>query len=582
TPGYDQAGSYPEVTFSVSDGSLTDSERITITVTDVSPGGETDVTAPTVRDLNPAADGIQAPLNSMVQMTISDVGQGVDSSTVAIRVNSQLVYAGDTAIYESAYGTCLRSGSAASYNYLYLATGLYDHEEEVTVTVNASDLAGNAMSPHNYSYFTEMRLFGSNCSVSQDGLASAHPAMVTDSQDDMWITWHSGSAGARDIYVGQYDVVSHQLEGISQVTSNASDQWRPALAVGTDNRLYMAWQDNRLGDWDIYFSTSTDGTQWSVPLKIGDSDDNQVSPAIAVTGSTPTNTVYVAWQDDRGASQDIYVAASNTLFATATVTQVTNNVASDQIGPIMAAGGNNVAYVAWTDTRNGAADVYAADVYAASSGNSWANVPVATGVGSQSSPSLAVAATECHWLWVDHTPGYADIYYGQSSGLPGTAISGSSILDETDVNPSVPRIVAGNSKVFACWADNRSPSDSDLYFAEIRSGAAGTNVLVGDDGANSEQSEPAFGFDGEGGPFVVWTDDRNGETQIYAAGGTYVNSTALISGSAHASQAVRIGTDPAAVNSLDDVSIQIPAGACSSNITIGIYEIENAPAFSSS
>ncbi len=575
TPGYDQAGSYSEVTFTVSDGSLTDSERITITVNDVSQGGGTDVTSPTVADLSPAADGIQAPLNSVVGMAVSDAGQGVDSSTVAIRVNSQLVYAGDTALYDSAYGICIRSGTAASYDYLYLSTSLYDHEEEVTVTVNASDLAGNAMSPYNYSYFTEMRLFGSNCSLSQDGLASAHPAMVTDSQDDMWIAWHSGSAGARDIYVGQYDAVSHQLEVTTQVTSNASDQWRPALAVGTDNRLYMAWQDNRLGDWDIYLSTSADGTHWSVPLKISDSNDNQVSPAIAVTGSTP-NTVYVAWQDGRGVSQDIYVASSNTLFATATVTQVTN-LASDQTEPIMAAGGNNVAYVAWTDTRNGAADVYAA-----SSGNSWSNVPVVTGAGSQSSPALAVAATECHWLWVDHTPGYADIYYGQSSGMPGTAISGSSILDETDVNPSVPRIVAGNSRVFACWADNRSAIDSDLCFAEIRSGSAGTNVLVGDDGANSEQMEPAFGLSGQGEPFLVWTDDRDVDTRIYCSGSVHMDSTAMISGAAQASQAVRIGTDPAAVDSLDDVSIQIPAGACSSHITIGIHQIENAPAFSSS
>ncbi len=106
------------------------------------------------------------------------------------------------------------------------------------------------------------------------------------------------------------------------------------MGIGTDDRLYAAWQDNRGGDWDIYLSTSSDGTQWSVPLRISDSNDNQVSPAIAVGGSSP-HTVYVAWQDDRGGSQDIYVASSSQLFAGQTLAQVTSH-ASDQTGPVMA------------------------------------------------------------------------------------------------------------------------------------------------------------------------------------------------------------------------------------------------------
>ena len=329
--------------------------------------------------------------------------------------------------------------------------------------------------------------------------------------------------------------------------------------------------------WDIYLSTSADGTQWSFPLRISDPNvDDQVSPAIAVTGSSP-NTVFVAWQDDRGGSQDIYVASSSTLFASQTLAQVTSH-ASDQTGPVMAVGASNTVYLAWTDRRNGTADVYGA-----SSGSSWAETPIVTGSGNQSSPALAIESGEsvCHWLWVDDAPGYADIYYAQSNGLPATAMSGSSILDETNTNPSYPEIIAGIGRVFACWADDRSASDGDLYFAEIRSSAAGTNVLVGDDGANSNQIEPVLGLDAQGEPFVVWTDDRGSHTEIYGAGTNFVDAQPLHASTIVASQGGVVGTAPQSITSVGDASVVVPAGALKNDLMITIAEIHNPPAFAS-
>ena len=45
----------------------------------------------------------------------------MEAGTVAISVNNQLVYSGGDSLYQSAYGTCRRTGTRASYQLLLSA-----------------------------------------------------------------------------------------------------------------------------------------------------------------------------------------------------------------------------------------------------------------------------------------------------------------------------------------------------------------------------------------------------------------------------------------------------------------------------
>jgi hypothetical protein len=134
--------------------------------------------------------------------------------------------------------------------------------------------------------------------------------------------------------------------------------------------------------------------------------------------------------------------------------------------------------------------------------------------------------------------------------------------------------------VYACWQDDRSAAssgDSDLYFVELQGGAGRTNVLVGDDGANSNQSQPVLGFDRHGQPLVLWADDRGSTAQIYGAGSTYFKPVALASSLIAGATGGRVGTDPAAIVDEDDVSIEIPANAIDSDLVFSIWPVQNPP-----
>ncbi len=578
TPGYDQAGSYP-VTFTASDGVLTDSEEITISVTNVS-----DETPPYVHNCEPAADAIQVPLNTLIALTISDPGWGVDADAVIIYVNDELVYSGNVASYDSAHGVCHRSGSAASYRYTYQPDDLFDYDQEVSVRVSASDLAHNAMAEVSYQFVTEMRSFGRNVRVSwgPDGFDKGSPATVCDSAGNIWAVWHAGAVGERDIYV------SRKMQGYSEfadpvrLTVDAGDQSYPDIAVGTDDKLYVTWQDNRRGNWDIYVSTSADGATWSAETRVTDSEDNQVRPAIIVDSQLPDNRAYIAYQDDSAGQQDIYVASSTTDFVNATEIQVTSAV-GDQIDPDIAVDAADNVYLVWTDGRNGSDDIYGA----ASNDGPWTNVPVVTGAGSQSSAAIATEASGSvlHFAWVDDTAGNYDICHASSDAMPVAPLTGTDIVNDT-ADQTAPAIITtgstgGGLNIFACWQDARNVAtsgDTDVYFVEVGAGSE-ESVFVGDDGSLSNQSKPALGVDSYGYPYIVWTDDRDGNTEIYYAGSTFMDPYVVDSQDVVASVDHTIGIDPPA--GLDDVSVVIPAGASPHDVTVTVTKIQNPPLLSS-
>lgn len=90
-----------------------------------------------------------------------------------------------------------------------------------------------------------------------------------------------------------------------------SSQWRPALATDPiGGRLVAVWQDLREGNNDIYLASSSNGgTTWGPNQRVDDTGtgmSNQFRPdiAVGVDGSS-----IIVWQDDRGGSDDIYMAA---------------------------------------------------------------------------------------------------------------------------------------------------------------------------------------------------------------------------------------------------------------------------------
>ncbi len=555
-----------------------------ITCTSYAQTPPADTQAPTVTNCSPPHKSEQVPLNNLISFNITDEGEGVDVDSVEVKVNGKTVYTGGKEFYDSPYGNCHRLGKKHDYTFIYQSNVMFDYEQTLVITITAKDFAGNVLKEYSYYIITEMRSFGRNKKVNSDlgNLNCNRPATVCDSSGNIWAVWHAGPIGSRDIYIGKLAAGANNFDTSVKLTA-AGDQCYPAIAISSSNKLYVVWQDNRLGNWDIYMSTSVDGTSWTAETKVNDdSDNNQTNPVIVIDGQTP-NQAHVVWQDNRGGNEDIFIAISSDDFTTKTVLPITTDT-SDQIEPAITADSANTIYVVWTDKRNGPSDIYGA-----ASDNPWTNVAIVSNANNQSSPVIAAEATGTilHLLWIDDTDPDGSIFYAfTTDGLQGPLNVSFDVVDERTYKQAEPTIVVtgstgNNLKVFACWQDWRNVDstnidDTDLYFTELSSGSR-TNIFVGDEGTNSYQGEPAIGVDEHGFPYLVWTDGRNTYTDIYYAGSTFVEPiplwTELVSYK-NPNNAI-YGVPEGHLRSPGDISIKVPPRAFPCDLWVNTSRIRN-------
>lgn len=154
------------------------------------------------------------------------------------------------------------------------------------------------------------------------------------------------------------------------VSPSSATQLAPSLGVGSDGTLYVAWEDLRNGNADVFFARSPDaGISFKLPTNNAQANDatlgSQSGPSVA-TG--PPGHIYLAWTDLRSGHADIYVAKSidgGRIFGASVL--VNNGLMSldqtNQTDPSIAVDAAGRAYVIWTDRRDCGLDLMCADVY---------------------------------------------------------------------------------------------------------------------------------------------------------------------------------------------------------------------------
>ncbi len=149
------------------------------------------------------------------------------------------------------------------------------------------------------------------------------PSIAADVDGRLHVAWTDLRAREPDTNVfyarsgdgGQTFSTNRQLDdspqGFVPDTDTPTNQWYPSLAADRGN-LFVAWQDNRLGNNDVFFATSLDaGNTFLASERVDDTGagtSEQTRPSLAIGGKGAKRTCYVAWEDDRNGNRDIYVA----------------------------------------------------------------------------------------------------------------------------------------------------------------------------------------------------------------------------------------------------------------------------------
>ena len=224
------------------------------------------------------------------------------------------------------------------------------------------------------------------------------------------------------------------------------------------NTLYVVWQDNELGDNEIFFKRSTDGGATFGPtINLSDNVGESMLPSVAVSG----NNVHVVWMDD-----------------------------SDS-------GINDIFYRRGTD--GGASFVEPAK-------------NISDNVGDSDSPAIAVSASTVHVVWEDNTPGNSDIFYRRSTNN-GAAFHPIKNLSSNAGDSQVPAIAAIGNSVHVVWPDNTSGNFDILYRRSIDDGTSFPNVIKNLSSNSGDSFSPALDALGNN-VHVVWDDNTPGNNDI--------------------------------------------------------------------
>ncbi len=310
---------------------------------------------------------------------------------------------------------------------------------------------------------------------------------------------------------------SYDPDGLLEIGANiqvndlgAGSGWQTSPVIGADDsgNVFAAWEDYRDGTYDIYFSRfPSGGTGFGTDIKVNDDvgSARQSRPSMAI-GSD--GKIHVAWEDYRNNNWDIYYANSSDVGLSfgSNVLASNENTTEWQNNPSIAVDSFGATHVVWEDNREGAWNIF----YANSSDGFGRNVKVNDDLleGNHWDASIAVGSNGViHVVWEAHT----DIYYARSTDGGLSFNSTGRINDDVGgaTQGSASMVVEDGGRIHVVWEDSRNV-DADIYYA--RSTDDGLtfepNIRINTDASGQGQTSPWIDFE-QGGPIhIVWADYR--------------------------------------------------------------------------
>lgn len=353
---------------------------------------------------------------------------------------------------------------------------------------------------------------------------------------EMIFCWSDTRSGGRDIYANKIDKNGNSLwseDGVV-VASAEGRQEDPLLVSDGSGGAYLIWVDYRdepdAGDIYGQHILSDGSPSWGLSgIALSNVPGQQVSPNLCVDGNGGAFSIWV----DKSASSTGQIYATHLsqggpLYPGTGLAVVTNDAEHTTIS--LERSGVGGAAMIWTDNRDvNNLDIYAKRLYLNSSNEietSWGDdggLPICMAEGEQSFPKITYFTDEKNiFVWEDHREGIEGNIYSQIISLDGNLIyeqNGSKICDNSS-SQIKPRVKASPQGAVVVWEDDRN-GQSDIYAQKlledgsIQWGTGGTEVSIYD----GSQGQPRLTVDSSGGAYVVWMDSRNDEypeIEIYA------------------------------------------------------------------
>jgi hypothetical protein len=175
--------------------------------------------------------------------------------------------------------------------------------------------------------------FSEEINISKNNGTSELP-QVTAEGNNVYVVWQDNTNGNYDVYFAYSPDNGRNFESIRNLSKNNGTSELPQVTA-EGNNVYVVWQDNTNGNYDVYFkSSSTNGTKFKSIRNLSKNNGTSELPQIAST----KDLFYVFWKDDANGMNSAYFkegrkegSATNTEFGSSKRILNTGNVSKPQL-----------------------------------------------------------------------------------------------------------------------------------------------------------------------------------------------------------------------------------------------------------
>ena len=256
--------------------------------------------------------------------------------------------------------------------------------------------------------------WSANVRVNDDTRGSAlqiTPRIAATSGGDAIAVWEDHRSNAWNVYSSRLPAGGAAWAANLPVTDNgASRKFSPDVAVGADGTAYAVWEDDRSGNWDVWYATLPSGAStWTTNERISDDPGtaDQYAPRIDIDAN---GNLFVVWLDDRVWSTEVRMTRRGAGAPSWDPSRVVSDAAAVPVTLALGLASDGAAFAVWQDARGSSYDIWGAEYDAAT--DTWlpsALISDDPGVTAQMRPTVARNSSEVVAAWRDDRVSGGDI-----------------------------------------------------------------------------------------------------------------------------------------------------------------------------
>jgi hypothetical protein len=264
--------------------------------------------------------------------------------------------------------------------------------------------------------------WGANLRVNDDtrAVVQASPRIAVTGAGDAVAVWEDHRSNGWNVYSARLAPGASAWSANLRLTDNGtSRKFVPDVTVGADGTAYAVWEDDRAGNFDVWFAKLPPGaSSWTANERISDDPGTaaQYEPRIEVNAN---GDLIVVWLDDRVWSTEVRMTRLAADGASWEISRVVSDAAAVPVSLALAVASEGAAFAVWQDARGSSYDIGGAEYDAAS--DSWLTPTLISddpAVTAQMRPTAARTSSQIVAAWRDDRVSGGDIRARVAIGGP--------------------------------------------------------------------------------------------------------------------------------------------------------------------